>query len=111
MGGEFVEVYKGQIGYWDAVATPFFIDTAKNVFLYIRVIADIVRPGGVWTNIGPLLFHYAEMEHEISVELSWEEVRPVLCRYFDIVQEERRTAGTQATPAPSQGLSTTAFFS
>ena len=35
-------------------------------------IAAIVRPGGLWSNIGPLLFHYAEQD-TISIELSWEE--------------------------------------
>ena len=37
----------------EAVLTCFFLDTAKNVFLYIRTIADIVRPGGLWANLGP----------------------------------------------------------
>ena len=62
--GEFVNVYEEQYGAWDvtrlslqalrfkmilvpvqAVLTCFFLDTAKNVFLYIRTIADIIRPG------------------------------------------------------------------
>merc|ERR1719499_2098893 len=85
--GEFIEVYKEQIGYWDAVLTCFFLDTAKNVFLYVRTIAQIIRPGGLWINIGPLLFHYADCEQEISVELSWEEIRPNLCQYFNFIEE------------------------
>merc|ERR1712093_115769 len=90
--GEFVEVYKDQIGEWDAVVTCFFLDTAKNVFLYIRTLASILRSGGAWVNLGPLLFHYAESEGEISIELSWEEVRPAICKYFDIVEERRHSA-------------------
>merc|ERR1712176_670736 len=58
--GEFVEVYNRQVKAWDAVLTCFFIDTAKNIFLYIRTIANIIREGGLWSNIGPLLYHYAE---------------------------------------------------
>lgn len=27
---------------------------------YIEVIAHMLRPGGVWVNQGPLLFHWAE---------------------------------------------------
>jgi len=88
--GEFVEVYKDQSGEWDAVLSCFFIDTAKNIFLYIRTIADLIRPGGLFVNIGPLLYHYADVEHEISVEPSWDEVRAALCKYFDIVEEDRR---------------------
>lgn len=90
--GEFVEVYKHQEAAWDAMATCFFLDTAKNVFLYIRTIAHIVRRDGFWTNIGPLLYHYADVPNEMSIELSWEEVRPYICKYFDILEEESRVA-------------------
>ncbi|CAJ1345840.1 unnamed protein product [Effrenium voratum] len=90
--GEFVEVYKHQVGAWDGMATCFFLDTAKNMFLYIRTIADIIRKGGVWTNLGPLLYHYADVPTEVSVELSWEEVRPYICEYFDLVEEEEKIA-------------------
>eukprot|EP00403_Amphidinium_massartii_P009435 CAMPEP_0178416212 /NCGR_PEP_ID=MMETSP0689_2-20121128/23948_1 /TAXON_ID=160604 /ORGANISM="Amphidinium massartii, Strain CS-259" /LENGTH=339 /DNA_ID=CAMNT_0020037551 /DNA_START=35 /DNA_END=1050 /DNA_ORIENTATION=- len=91
--GEFVEVYKDQKDEWDACATAFFLDTAKNVFLYIRTIANLIRPGGFWVNMGPLLYHYADVAAEISIELSWEEVRVAICEYFDIVEEERKAAG------------------
>uniref|UniRef100_A0A7S0ZSU7 carnosine N-methyltransferase n=1 Tax=Noctiluca scintillans TaxID=2966 RepID=A0A7S0ZSU7_NOCSC len=90
--GEFVEVYKEQGGQWDAVATCFFLDTAKNVFLYIRTIAMLIRPGGFWTNFGPLLYHYAEMEQDISIEPSWEEVKPSIAKYFDIREESHAHA-------------------
>jgi len=90
--GEFVEVYADQEKQWDAVLTCFFLDTAKNVFLYIRTIAYIVRPGGIWANIGPLLYHYAEQPNAVSVELSWEEVKPFICQYFDFKEEEMREA-------------------
>mmetsp|Transcript_135941 Transcript_135941/g.378883 ORF Transcript_135941/g.378883 Transcript_135941/m.378883 type:complete len:401 (-) Transcript_135941:180-1382(-) len=86
--GEFIEVYKDNFGTWDAVATCFFLDTAKNVFLYIRTIAQMIRSGGIWTNLGPLLYHYADVYHEISIELSWEEVKPDILRYFDIIEEK-----------------------
>ncbi len=69
--GEVVEVYKNQRGEWDAVLTAFFLDTAKNIFLYIRTIAMLIREGGLWINFGPLLYHYAEAENEISIELSF----------------------------------------
>mmetsp|Transcript_48179 Transcript_48179/g.112726 ORF Transcript_48179/g.112726 Transcript_48179/m.112726 type:complete len:559 (+) Transcript_48179:252-1928(+) len=90
--GEFVEVYDKQKGEWDAVLSCFFLDTAKNVFLYIRTIADMLRPGGLWANFGPLLFHYAEQPSLISIELSWEEVKPAVEKYFVIKEEEVRQA-------------------
>lgn len=90
--GEFVEVYWDQEQQWDGILTSFFIDTAKNILLYIRTIARILRPGGLWANLGPLLYHFAEMPHEVSIELSWEEVRSVIQRYFTIVKEESKDA-------------------
>mmetsp|Transcript_2480 Transcript_2480/g.4253 ORF Transcript_2480/g.4253 Transcript_2480/m.4253 type:complete len:500 (-) Transcript_2480:45-1544(-) len=90
--GEFVEIYSKQHGEWDSVLTCFFIDTAKNVFLYIRTIAKLIRPGGLWANIGPLLFHYAEQANTISIELSWEEIKPAIERYFIFKEEEEREA-------------------
>jgi len=95
--GEFIEVYGDQVAEWDAVASAFFLDTAKNVFLYIRAIAQMIRPGGIWTNFGPLLYHYADVGHEISIELSWEEVKPAICRYFDIIEEETDRASQYAS--------------
>lgn len=88
--GEFVNVYEEQYGAWDAVLTCFFLDTAKNVFLYIRTIADIIRPGGLWANIGPLLYHFAEQPDNISIELSWEEIKPAIRKYFDFKEEDMR---------------------
>lgn len=88
--GEFVEIYKDQTREWDAVVTCFFIDTAKNIFLYIRTIANMLDTGGAWVNLGPLLFHFAEMDQEMSIELGWDEVKPAICKYFDIVEETRK---------------------
>jgi len=90
--GEFVEVYQPQVREWDSVLTCFFLDTANNVFLYIRTIALILRPGGLWANLGPLLYHYAESPRSVSIELSWEEVKPAIQRYFDFKEEEVREA-------------------
>lgn len=39
---------------WDCVATCFFIDTAHNVLDYIETIWNILKPGGVWINLGKL---------------------------------------------------------
>lgn len=68
------KVYEKQEGEWDCVCTCFFIDTAKNVVQYLRTIAKILKPGGLWINLGPLLYHYADMYTETSVELTLEEI-------------------------------------
>ena len=43
---------------YDAVATCFFIDTAPNVIRYIETIKYCLKPGGIWINLGPLLWHF-----------------------------------------------------
>jgi carnosine N-methyltransferase len=43
---------------YDAVATLFFLDTAPNPIRYIETIRNCLKPGGIWTNIGPLLWHF-----------------------------------------------------
>jgi SAM-dependent methyltransferase len=110
--GEFVQIYyaKEHAAAWDAILTAFFLDTAKNVFLYIRTIAHLVREGGLWVNLGPLLFHYAEVSHEISIELSWEEVRPAILRYFTIEDETTRVAQYTSKPGALSGTRYNCLF-
>lgn len=43
---------------YDAVATVFFIDTAPNLIRYITTICNCLRSGGIWANLGPLLWHF-----------------------------------------------------
>ncbi|KAF3042809.1 hypothetical protein E8E11_007692 [Didymella keratinophila] len=44
---------------FDAVATIFFIDTAPNIIRYIEAVRNCVKAGGIWINLGPLLWHQA----------------------------------------------------
>jgi carnosine N-methyltransferase len=45
-------------GVFDAVATLFFLDTAPNFIRYIETIRHCLLLGGLWTNFGPLLWHF-----------------------------------------------------
>lgn len=65
IAGDFIDVYKDQNEEWDCVITLFFIDTAHNVLEYIDVIKRILKKGGIWINLGPLLYHYTDMFNEI----------------------------------------------
>ncbi|TGZ81783.1 N2227-domain-containing protein [Ascodesmis nigricans] len=47
---------------FDVVATVFFIDTAVNVVDYLYTIWNALKPGGVWINTGPLLWHWEGRE-------------------------------------------------
>lgn len=86
--GEFVEIFSEHPQEWHGMLTCFFVDTARNIFIYVREIARAMPARGVWINLGPLLYHFAEQPNEFSIELSWEEVRPAILRYFDFVEEE-----------------------
>lgn len=43
---------------YDAIATVFFIDTAPNPIAYIEAILNCLKSGGIWINVGPLLWHF-----------------------------------------------------
>lgn len=95
--GEFLEVYADQTANWDAIVTCFFIDTAPNVIEYIEAFYRLLRPGGVWINLGPLLYHWqnaggeADERYQRSVELSYQEVRHVIESYgFQFLKEESK---------------------
>ena len=82
VAGDFLQVYSAQDqkGQWDAVTTCFFLDTAHNVVEYIRVINRVLKAGGLWLNLGPLLWHFEGQapdktkEQQGSIELTLEEV-------------------------------------
>ncbi len=46
--------------HFDAVTTLFFIDTAPNLLDYIATVSHCLEVGGVWINVGPLLWNCYE---------------------------------------------------
>jgi carnosine N-methyltransferase len=85
--GDFLEIFDEE-GSFDAVATCFFIDTAHNVFQYIDAIVALLPVGGVWVNLGPLLWHFAGIAGESSIEPCWEDIRAYIDIYFEIRDEK-----------------------
>ncbi|KAF7335718.1 N2227-domain-containing protein [Mycena venus] len=104
VAGDFEEIYgtesdanEPQSGQWDAVLTCFFIDTAKNIVNYLRIIHNILAPGGVWVNMGPLLWHWENnTTNDPSIELSLEEVK-TLAHAIGFRIENERTIDTTYT--------------
>lgn len=74
--GEFVLVYQEPqfAESFHVVAAPFFLDTAHNPIDYLQTIWKILRPGGIWINFGPLLWHYSDMPGEVQIEVSLAEL-------------------------------------
>ncbi|KAI5808498.1 N2227-like protein-domain-containing protein [Peziza echinospora] len=75
VAGDFTDSYSGpeSAGEFDVVATVFFIDTAGDVVEYLERIFYVLKAGGRWINLGPLLWHWegrragggdAEHQHE-----------------------------------------------
>lgn len=57
---DFLVQYRGEdyAETYDAICTVFFIDTAPNLVRYIETIKHCLKKGGLWINLGPLLWHF-----------------------------------------------------
>ena len=108
--GEFVSIYSTdrEKGAWDAVVACFFLDASPSIVEYLKVIYDMLRPGGYLFHFGPLLWHwsgpamrpddksvsdyrerfnYLDPKYLMSVDLAWEEVREIVVNMgFEIIE-------------------------
>ncbi|KAK0499129.1 N2227-like protein [Armillaria luteobubalina] len=105
VAGDFEEIYGSEVdegeephsGQWNAILTCFFIDTAKNIVNYMRIIHRILAPGGVWINLGPLLWHFENNNtNDPSVELDLEEAK-ALARTIGFELRNESTVDTTYT--------------
>ncbi|WFC96364.1 carnosine N-methyltransferase [Malassezia brasiliensis] len=89
VAGEFVEVYAKpeERNAWNCVATCYFLDTAKNALRYIEVINALLPVGGLWINVGPLLWHFEHDAHTPSLELTLDEILALLPQLGFVVEE------------------------
>ena len=87
--GDFVLSFKDKNNCYDCIVTSFFLDTANNIIEFIEIIYNILKKGGIWVNVGPLLYHFHDIQNEVSIELSWEEVRKIILKFgFDFKNEK-----------------------
>ncbi len=108
--GDLLALAEAQPGAHDAVVTCFFIDTGKNPLDYVWAIRRLLRPGGVWVNLGPLNYHTTLLEG--AVQLTLEELDMAAAemglapqRGFDLVPEP-----CAYRPEPFPGSETPAFL-
>ncbi|KAF2624475.1 N2227-domain-containing protein [Macroventuria anomochaeta] len=71
--GDFTTAFNGQGEHFDIIVTHFFIDTARNPMSYFDTIHKLLKPGGKWMNLGPLLYGTGPF-----VQLSLDEVVAVV---------------------------------
>jgi len=88
IAGDFLEVYQGQSNLFDAITSSFFLDTAKNIVSYLELMHELLKPGGILINIGPLLYHFEGSGKEASLELTLEELL-VVAENIGFVLEEK----------------------
>lgn len=74
-----------------AVVTCFFIDTARNIISYLETIKGLLQKGGIWVNVGPLLWHWENTGRdkttgEGSIELSLDEVKDLAREMGFVIQ-------------------------
>ena len=101
--GDFLEVYT-ENEVWDCVATCFFIDCANNIAAFIETIYKILKPGGVWINLGPLLYHFSDMPQEDSIEPSYQVVREIIIGFGFIIEKEDTQVPTTYAQNPNSML-------
>ena len=109
--GEFIDVFGQQTKQWNCVVTCFFIDTAHNVMDYMQTINRILKVGGIWVNIGPLLWHYAEHDTETQVQISLEELEHLIPQFgFEIRKKEMRWTHYTNRPNTMKPLNYNSIF-
>lgn len=110
---------------FNAVVTVYFIDTAPNLIRYIETIHNCLQDDGLWINLGPLLWHFADrappgehhsernggppdkigIEQPGSFELTDEEVLILVeSMGFDIEKREIRNGGAGYIQNPESML-------
>lgn len=80
---------------YNYIVTQFFIDTSTNIISTLEQIHNLLKPGGTWINLGPLLWRGGA---QAALELSLEEVlRLAEMVGFTMDVESRRTIDCEYT--------------
>ncbi|KAF2673591.1 N2227-domain-containing protein [Microthyrium microscopicum] len=64
--GDWTVEFANDTAVYDAVVTFFFMDTATNMLDYMDTLSRVLKPGGMWINLGPLLYHDAAVEFSLE---------------------------------------------
>lgn len=106
IAGDFVQVYGDQSQHesWDCVCSCFFIDCANNIVEFLEIIYKILRPGGIFINYGPLLYHYCDAPNELSIEPSYEDLREIIEKIgFKFLKESTQVKSKYSQNPSSMG--------
>lgn len=93
LDGDFLKIDRPEI--YDYVITQFFIDTSLNVISTLEQIHRLLKPGGEWINLGPLLWTGGS---QAALELSLEEVLSLAGMLgFEVDPRSRKTIDCEYT--------------
>ena len=100
VAGEFAHIYANvpEANKFKAILSCFFLDTAPNLCSYLRVMYDMLLPGGFLISFGPLMWHWqppygadaSSVDDERfaqSLELTLEEVVELIKKFGFEVQD------------------------
>jgi len=115
--GDFVSIYSSpkEWNKWDCVVCCFFLDAVPSIVEYLQLIYQMLKPGGILINFGPLLFHWSgppmrpddtsvedyrsrnshlDRRYLDSIDLSYEDIRQIMINIgFEFLEE---TTGVHA---------------
>ncbi|KAL1378176.1 hypothetical protein pipiens_015768 [Culex pipiens pipiens] len=100
VAGDFLQIYRDE-NYWDCVATCFFIDCANNIIDFVEIIYNILKPGGIWVNLGPLLYHFSDMLTENSIEPTYEDLIVIIKSCGFIILKNKTDVTTKYSQNPT----------
>ena len=75
--------------------------------------SSILKPGGLWINLGPLLYHYSDSETENSIDPSYEDLVEIIRGVgFEILTNETnvQTKYTQNLRSMYQSIYSSVFL-
>ena len=85
---DFLDLLPVKDGY-NYIVTHFFIDTSQNIITTLQKIHSLLKRGGTWINLGPLLWMNGA---QATMELSLDEVLELSnILGFEVHKESRRT--------------------
>lgn len=98
--GDFTTLFpESEAGSYDVVVSLFFIDTARNLMAYLENIHRLLKRGGTWINLGPLLYGTGPW-----LQLSLDEIIKVSEALGFEFKVDESEPGVCGTPTAGEGL-------
>ncbi|KRY35866.1 UPF0586 protein C9orf41 -like protein [Trichinella spiralis] len=67
VAGDFLNLYVDEHETYDIICTVRYINHPKKIRDYVEKIYDLLKPGAVWINMGPMLFHGRNEDSNVRV--------------------------------------------